>query len=99
VFAHVELAQDAGLVEASFMSGACALVQRITNDGYDFLEASKQKTLWEQAKGLVIANGLPMTVATIKTVLQTLVTDALAKLHRLRYTAFGRIPSVVLNRD
>lgn len=81
VFAHVKLAEDAGLLVASFMTGYGAVVQRITNSGYDFLEASKQTTLWERAKHQLISNGLPITVATIKTVLQTLVNDALLKLH------------------
>jgi hypothetical protein len=80
VFAHIELAREAGLVEASLMSGACAIIQRITNDGYDFLEASKQPTLWQQAKDRITAAGLPVTIAVAKTVLQTLVNDALAKL-------------------
>jgi len=81
VIAHIQLAQEAGLVEAKILPGVDAVILRITNSGYDFLEASKQPTLWEQAKGLVISNGLPMTIATVKTVLQTLVNDALAKLH------------------
>ncbi len=81
VYAHVKLAEDAGLVVASFMTGYGAVVQRLTNTGYDFLEASKQKTLWERAKQQLISNGLPMTAMTIRTVLQTLITDALTKLH------------------
>lgn len=81
VFAHVKLAEDAGLVVASFMTGYGAVVQRLTNSGYDFLEASKQKTLWERAKGQIASNGLPMTIATIKAVLQMLINDAITKLH------------------
>lgn len=83
VVAHVELAQEAGLIEASVLKGVppCACVLSITNAGYDFLEASKQKTLWDRAKHQLLANGLPLTVATIKTVLQSLINDALTKLH------------------
>jgi hypothetical protein len=58
-----------------------ACVLSLTNSGYDFLEASKQPSLWERAKAQLISNGIPLTVATIKTVLQTLINDALAKLH------------------
>lgn len=82
VVAHIELAQDSGLLVASFCSGPTATVQRITNDGYDFLESSKQKTLWEEAKHQLIANGLPLTIATVKSALQMLINDGLA---RLRY--------------
>ena len=81
VVAHVELAQDSGLLVASFCSGPTATVQRLTNDGYDFLESSKHKTLWERAKGQVISNGLPMTIATIKAVLQKIINDAIVNMH------------------
>jgi|SRR5450631_1644733 len=80
VFAHVKLAEDAGLVVASFMTGYGAVVQRLTNGGYDFLEASKQPALWEQAKHQLVVQGLPITVATIKAVLQALIQHQLAKL-------------------
>jgi Hypothetical protein (DUF2513) len=81
VVAHVQLAEDAGLLIASYCSGPTATVQRITNEGFDFLESSKQKTLWERAKGQVISNGLPMTIATLKAVLQKLISDAIANIH------------------
>lgn len=81
VVAHVQLAQDAGLLFASYCSGPTATIQRITNEGYDFLESSKQRTLWERAKGQLISNGLPITIATIKAVLQKLINDAIANLH------------------
>lgn len=81
VFAHIELTVEAGLVVASFYSGPCATIQRITSSGYDFLEASKQETLWERAKHQIVAAGLPLTIATVKTVLQTLINDAITKLH------------------
>ena len=32
------------------LRGPDACVLRLTNSGYEFLEVSKQKTLWEQAK-------------------------------------------------
>jgi hypothetical protein len=81
VIAHVQLAHDAGLVEAKFVPGMAAMILRITNDGYDFLEASKQPTLWQQAKDRITSAGLPVTIAVVKTVLEKLVNDALAKLH------------------
>ena len=81
VFAHVRLAEDAGLLVASFMTGYSAVVQRLTNSGYDFIEASKQPTLWQQAKDRIVSAGLPVTIAVVKTVLEKLINDALAKLH------------------
>lgn len=81
VCAHIRLATDAGLVQASFMTGPSAVIQRITNTGYDFLEASKQRTLWEQAKVLLISNGLPITIGAIMHVLETLINDGISKLH------------------
>ena len=84
VVAHVRLINDAGLVEARFltsMNADGAIVLRITNAGYDFLEASRQKTLWEQAKHQLVANGVPLTVATIRAVLQKLIEGAIANLH------------------
>ena len=81
VVAHVELAQEAGLVDAAVEKRAPdACVFRLTNSGYDFLEASKQRTLWERAKQQVVSNGLPLTVSTIRITLQTLITDSLARL-------------------
>jgi len=82
VVVHVELAYDAGLVDARVLRGippdACVL--GITNSGYDFLEASKHKTLWEEAKHQLVAQGLPIAVNTMKVVLQGLVQHRLAKL-------------------
>lgn len=81
VVAHIELAQDSGLLVASFCSGPTATVQRMTSEGYDFLEALKQPTLWQQAKDRITSAGLPVTIAVAKTVLEKLINDALAKLH------------------
>ena len=82
VVAHVELAQEAGLVDARVLKGLPpdARVLRLTNGGHEFLEASKQKNLWEQAKGQLTSQGLPVTVATIKAVLQALIQHQLVKL-------------------
>jgi hypothetical protein len=79
VVGHVRLIEDAGLAEARFPSAVgngAAVIIRLTNAGYDFLEASKQKTLWEKAKEKVKAAGVPVTVYTLQQVL-----DALIKAH------------------
>jgi hypothetical protein len=60
---------------------AAAMILRITNDGYNFLEASKQPMLWQPAKERIKSAGLPVTIAVAKTVLEKLINDSLAKLH------------------
>lgn len=58
VYFHVELMKEHGLVEALVIrSGdgpqpkilACT-VERITWEGYDFLDAARKDSIWEQAK-------------------------------------------------
>lgn len=76
VVGHVRLIEDAGLAEARFSSevgNEDAVIIRLTNSGYDFLEASKQKTLWEKAKENLKNAGMPITVYTIKHVLDALI--------------------------
>jgi hypothetical protein len=71
VVAHVRLIADAGLVEARFLGpigNGAAMVLRMTNDGHDFLEASKQLTFWEKAKQRLKSGGLPVTVYAMKQV-------------------------------
>jgi hypothetical protein len=80
VFAHVKLAEEAGLLIASYATGYSAMVQRLTNAGYDFLEASKIPTLWQRAKDQITAAALPITATTLKAALQTLISQGLSKL-------------------
>jgi hypothetical protein len=79
VVGHVRLIGDAGLAEARFASAVGneeAVIIRLTNAGYAFLEASTQPTLWEKAKEKVKSAGMPLTVYTLQHVL-----DALIKAH------------------
>jgi len=81
VVAHVRLVADAGLVEARFVSPVnndVGVVLRITNDGYDFLEASRQPTFWEKAKQHLKSAGLPLTVYAIRQVFDLLIKERLA---------------------
>lgn len=53
VVAHMRLLQNAGYLEARFIgpvNNDTAVLLRITHTGYEFLETSKQPTLWEKAK-------------------------------------------------
>jgi hypothetical protein len=76
VIAHVKLLQDANLVEARFVgtpTSGSAMIVRMTNAGYDFLEASKQATLWEKAKEQLKAARMPLTIYTLKEGMELLI--------------------------
>jgi len=76
VVGHLRLIDDAGFVEARFlttMDNDGAIVIRMTNAGHDFLEASKQPTMWEQAKAQIKSGGLPMTISVIREVFESLI--------------------------
>jgi len=81
VVEHVRLATDAGLLEGHTLISGDANVTRMTNAGYDFLEASRQQTLWEKAKEKLRAAGLPTTVYALKSALDILIRDGLSHLH------------------
>jgi hypothetical protein len=69
VVAHMRLLQDAGYVEARFVgptNNDTAVLLRITHTGYEFLEASKQPTLWERAKHQVKSVSAPLTLEILK---------------------------------
>jgi hypothetical protein len=80
VVAHVQLAIDANLVDARYRLPDSATILRITNDGYDFLEASKQQSLWDRAKSKITAAGLPLTIYSLKLAMDTLIKDGLSHL-------------------
>jgi len=77
VVSHVLLLRDAALVDATNLQYHAAMVRRITNQGYDFIEASKQPSLWSRAKEQVKNLALPVTAATMKAVLDALVKEHL----------------------
>ena len=78
VYEHALLAQDAGLIQATFhKSVAHFVVQRLTNDGHDFLAAARQETLWAEAKATVRKSIGTITIAALKTALNELVQRAI----------------------
>jgi hypothetical protein len=65
------------LIEAKFhKSVATFVVQRLTNEGHEFLAAARQETLWAEAKATVLKNIGTITIAALKTVLNELVQRA-----------------------
>ena len=77
---HVRLLSDAGLIEAVDLSthdGECWLPTRITNEGYDFLDAARVETLWTRAKKEVLSKTGTVTLEALKVTLSVLISRAL----------------------
>lgn len=69
IVAHMRLLQDAGYIEARFigpMNNDTAVLLRISHTGYEFLEASRQPSLWEKAKQQVKSVGAPLSLEILK---------------------------------
>jgi len=80
---HVYLMMEAGLVEAADVTtmgseSPEAVVTSVTWDGHEFLEASRDEGLWENAKQAVGSTG-GMVLGVLKSVLIALATDAAKK--------------------
>jgi hypothetical protein len=77
---HYELMEEAGLVVAHFERGAAgqiiyAGVERLTNLGHDFLDASRSDTVWAKFKQAVAKVGgsisIPVAVELMKQLVKT----------------------------
>jgi len=80
VVEHVKLLQEQGLVEANCIDFVDAVIHRITNSGHDFVEAARPQTRWQKAKDRVAAQGVPLTINSIRFALDVLIKDALSHL-------------------
>jgi len=76
VMYHVQLAKDAGLIEAVFMLPDDFVVQRLTYEGHEFLDAAREDTLWAKAKHTVLSNAGTLTLEALKTALSLLMQQA-----------------------
>jgi hypothetical protein len=76
VVEHVKLLMDAGYVDARVLS-EMAMVLRITNAGYEFLESSREKSRWELAKQKAIAASVPATISVMKAILDQIIKERL----------------------
>jgi hypothetical protein len=70
---HVEIMQDAGLVDANVMRGDnvppyAARVFRLTWAGHDFLEATRNDTVWAKTKQFIKEKGGGASFEIIKAV-------------------------------
>jgi hypothetical protein len=69
---HVRLLYEAGFIEATdtltLMESPHAewRAETITWDGYEFLDASRDQTRWEKAKGIISEKGGAMTLDALK---------------------------------
>jgi len=68
-YAYV-LLKDAGFIEAHFIEGNSVLPAAIVNcrltwEGHDFLDASRDSKLWKKAKEKIIDSGVSWTVSIL----------------------------------
>ena len=66
---HIRLMNDAGLVKASFqefLDGTTYILERMTWDGHEFLDAARSDTHWQQAKKMVLGAGKVVSIETLK---------------------------------
>jgi hypothetical protein len=71
---NARLAQEAGLIEAKFLSGTTVFhIVRLTNAGHEFLEGARNDTVWAKAKEIAAKNTGTLTVEALKIALSTLI--------------------------
>ena len=80
---HAALLQDAGLITQegyynSDVSAAMLLGTRMTWSGHEFLDAARNKTLWERAKKITLERTGSLSFEVLKTVLIQLGKEAIA---------------------
>ncbi len=74
VLHHLELMEDAGLIEAHFMrteqSGiVAAVVDRLTWQGHEFLSAANNESVWQKAKAKMTELGGSVPFAVLQSLL------------------------------
>ena len=67
---HVALLLDAGFIDGKAFAGSDgvirrAIIKRLTWTGHEFLDASRDPTLWQQAKDKVLKPGASWTLAVL----------------------------------
>lgn len=76
---HILLLAEAGLIAAEDVStygGPDYRPTRLTWEGHEFLEASRNETIWNKAKALISEKGGGMAFAVLKEVLLQLLRDS-----------------------
>lgn len=73
---HVQLADEAGLIEAINLSshdGVCWKPKRLTYEGHKFLDAARSDPVWEKAKNTLLSTAGTITIEGLKAVLLQIV--------------------------
>ena len=73
---HVELAHEAGLIEAvglTSLDGVCWKPRRLTYQGHQFLDAARSDTVWEKAKNTLLSTAGTITLEGLKAALPEIV--------------------------
>ena len=74
---HVILLEKAGLIsDAHYTIDGSVWVQRITWDGYDYLDKVRDNTIWKKTKDTIKEKGLPLALDTIKMIASAFITAA-----------------------
>jgi hypothetical protein len=82
ILKHLELLEEAGLIKASFLRAnqvgvVSAHVERLTWSGHEFLDAARNDTLWNKAKGIVGEKAGTVSFAILQILLVQLAKSAL----------------------
>lgn len=80
VIYHVELLQEAGLIEAErcgHLGERIFWPTRLTWNGHEFLDEARLPSRWERAKALVLEKGGALSFEMLKAVLTRLATESL----------------------
>ncbi len=51
---HLELMRDAGFIDELSFTSSGAYCQRLTFEGYEFLESTRKETVWNKAKEVAV---------------------------------------------
>jgi hypothetical protein len=80
VVEHVKLLIDAGYVDGRTVTSEAAMILRITHDGHEFIDASREPTRWEKAKAKALSAGVPISITVMKAILDQLIKEHITKL-------------------
>jgi hypothetical protein len=74
---HLHLMKDAGLIDGLTIGAQFVAVGRLTNAGYDFLDASRKDTIWQKAKDMAISKTGGLSIAALTEALKVVVKAAI----------------------
>lgn len=79
---HVELLIEAGLIHGQMSKTLgrgvpCFIIQRLTWEGHEFVDAIRSDTVWQKAKTSFVKEGLSMTFDLVKSIATDIATGYL----------------------